>query len=196
MLLKKPKRTLINGKTQRKPSFQMRIDFLMALNNNIRVSILKFLKRSRENGPQSFTNIKKAIENLNCMISTANLGYHLAELKKIGFVEHLGSDTNGGYLISELGRKIVDIYFKLEDLFDEFDILERNHLHDHLYKDDILNLLDARNEDSHVFPILLEERTTESPEDKFIIDNLDLEEKKRTRKKKKPVAHLKLDTFA
>jgi DNA-binding HxlR family transcriptional regulator len=196
MLVKKTKRTFINEKKPPKPSFQMRIDFLMALNNNIRVSILKFLMRSRENGPQSFTSIKKAIENLSCMISTANLGYHLAELKKIGFIEHLGADTNGGYIISELGRKIVDIYFKLEDLFDEFDILERNDLEGHLYKDDILKLLDARNDDSHVFAILLEERTSESPVDRFIMDNLELEEKKKTRRKKGPANHVSLDSFA
>ncbi|MFX0098043.1 MAG: hypothetical protein ACFFCS_00570 [Candidatus Hodarchaeota archaeon] len=174
----------------------MRIDFLMALNNNARVSVLKFLTRSRENGPQSFTNIRKAIENLNCIISTANLGYHLAELKKIGFIEHLGSDNNGGYIISELGRKIVDIYFKLENLFDEFDVLERNDFEGHLYKDEIMGLLDARNDDLHVFPILLEGRTTETATDKFIMDNLELEEKKRTRRKKKDVEHIKLDTFA
>ncbi|MHA1792069.1 MAG: DUF7347 domain-containing protein [Promethearchaeota archaeon] len=200
-IVKSRKRTLISNKSQveNKKTFQVRIDHIfLAMTNSIRVAILRFLNRAREHGPQSFTNIANALKSINRNVSTANLGYHLGEMKKIKLLEHFGSDKNGGYLISKLGRKLVDVYFELQGINDELEILQPNDYSYYVYKGMIDHILESKFSETHVPEIRALQRIEETPLDNFLTTTRSPEN---ARKKVKghpgssPIRHHKLDSF-
>ncbi|MHA1681110.1 MAG: hypothetical protein ACTSUE_08885 [Promethearchaeota archaeon] len=177
----KPKKTLVpehvkKGKV-RNSQYQLRIDYiLIGLKNPIRIEVLKFLKRSRDNGMQPFTSIAKALKGLNKDISTSRLGYHLKEMKKVKFI--LGGEKSGGYIITELGRKLLDVYFELEGIHDDIEILQANELVNHVYSDDILGLVSVTNTFPHVIDIRIDSGTGDGDETRDESDggfNIDVE---------------------
>lgn len=207
LITKKPKGRLVKtkpGNKQGESGYQVRIDYIMVgLRHPIRISILKFLKRAREHGPQSFTRVARALKGINKKISTANLGYHLAELKKVWFIT--GGEQAGGYAITELGRKLLEVYFELEGIHQEFNILQVNNLDEYVYADDVGVLLQVQNHLDHVMEI----ETCPAKKDSFVTSpgkkkpsrdennarNPPQQEKGNTKKARKVEGNSSLDAF-
>ncbi len=176
---------------------QMRIDYIMiGLSHPIRVSVLKFLNRAMKNGDamQPFSAIQHAIESINPRILTSDLSYHLAELKKVKFIEQLNGAERVGYVLTELGRKLVEVYFELEGIHDELAVLQPNVLDTHVYKNRIMELTRPCKEDTHVTRIVIEPRKSETPVDKFLTDHLHDADKPRPTRRK-GTSFSSLDTF-
>jgi len=187
------------GAKAKRPPVQMRIDHLfLAMTSPIRISIMKFLTRARKNGTplQSFTNIQHAIESIDTFTSTANLGYHLAELKKVQFVDHLDEDGKGpAYMITELGRKLVEIYFSLESVHEEFNILHPNDMEIHVYRDDMLKMLEPCTDFPHVTSIKFSPLVQEKDVDQFLLEHMaDLPKPKKKGPHRKPASD-ELESF-
>jgi DNA-binding HxlR family transcriptional regulator len=170
---------------------------MLGLSSPIRVSIMKFLLRARKNGEaeQSFTNIKHALESTNPYISTSDLDYHLKELKKVKFINHLNAgEKNAVYLLTELGEKLVEVYFTIEGMHDESQILSPNNLDTHVYKNQVLKLVEPCKNEPHVTKIAIEPRRSEKAVDTFLTEHLDDASKKRP-VKRKPTMYSGLDSF-
>lgn len=195
-IVRRQRRTIV--RQDPKPTIQMRIDYIMlGLSSPIRISIMKFLLRTRKNGAaeQSFTNIKHALESINPYISTSDLDYHLKELKKVKFINHLNAgEKNAVYLLTELGEKLVDVYFAIEGMHDELQILTPNNLDTHVYKNQVLKLVEPCKNEPHVTKIAIEPRHSEKAVDKFLIDHANDAGKKRPTKRKTTV-YSGLDSF-
>ena len=170
---------------------------MLGLNSPIRISIMKFLLRVKKNSAaeQSFTNIKHALESINPYISTSDLDYHLKELKKVKFIDHLNAGTkNAVYLLTELGEKLVDVYFTIEGMHDELQVLTPNNLDTHVYKNQVLKLVEPCKNEPHVTKIVLEPRHVEKAVDKFLTEHLDDAGKKRPARRK-TMTYSGLDSF-
>ena len=157
---------------------------------------MKFLLRVKKNGApeQSFTNILHGLESTNPHISTSDLDYHLKELKKVKFIDHLNAgEKNAVYMLAELGEKLVDVYFTIEGMHDELQILTPNNLDTHVYKNQIMKLVDPCKNEPHVTRITIEPRRSEKAVDKFLTDHLDDVRKRPI--KRKSTTYTGLDSF-
>ncbi|MHA1369023.1 MAG: hypothetical protein ACTSRA_04805 [Promethearchaeota archaeon] len=175
--MKRVRRTVVNrnlGNRGHKRTYQMRIDHLFfCFIHPIRISILKFLNRNRHNGPAQFMLIKRALESLDHPISTANLNYHLSALRKAGFIFSGNQDnTSSGYMITAIGRKLVEKYFELEKIFDEYFILKRNKLDNHLYRDEILDILNVQADNSYRIDIKIERKDVDTPIQRYLMKKM------------------------
>lgn len=162
----KTKRTLVR-RAEPEPSFQPRVDqYLVGLTSPFRITILKFLARARAFGEplQPFTSIQKAIETIDHFISTANLAYHLTELKNVNLVDHVedGVDTPG-YRINERGNKILRVYYELEGMDDQVQILHPNVLLGYVYEHHVDRLLHTTVPSAHVIAVTLQPRNPRDP---------------------------------
>jgi DNA-binding HxlR family transcriptional regulator len=208
VLVKKRRSTLVKQdppKTPQKKHLQLKIDqILLPLTSPIRISIMKFLNRAKKNGEalQTFMNIQRALEGINPDLSTANLGYHLGELKKVKFIEQIEGEcggragSSGGYILTELGRKLVSVYFELEGIHDEMEILHPNDLEQHVYRDYAHKMLIPGNTGPHVTHVNFQPKKEESPIDKFLVNTINAPAKSKMKQEAKKKEFTSLDTFA
>lgn len=172
-LVRRRKRVLVQAPDRSKTTFQPQIDHIMLIMAHpLRVATLEFLNRARKMGEalQPFSNIQHALESKNKRLSTSDLDYHLKELKKAAFIEQMSNgERSAGYLLTEKGRKIVELYFEMKDIHIEVPELEPNILEEHVYVHRILSLTKPVKDESHVIDIKLESRSGESNYDKYLV---------------------------
>lgn len=168
-VIKKTRRPMVPMKSPPKRAnlYQLRIDHLFSsFGHPVRVTILKYLNRARENGPQAFSSVLRALNSLGHDMASSNLVYHLNGLKEIEFIEH---QEDEGYSITQLGRKLVDKYFEIEEIFDDLEILTPNILAGHLYESEITAITAATSPFEHYqIEVTILPREKPDPVDAFI----------------------------